>query len=312
MKKKMHILVGVFICFIFMRGSIFPARASFQHVQDSGFTNLPISVRAMGMGGAFVAVADDYSACYFNPAGLVQISHRQLGSTYSDLYGLGLLKHSFLAFVEPTPTMGNGGVSWSHLSANLEPEKWEYDLWAYSYARVIYPKKNLTFKNKFVSLGINLKYLKQNAPGEEANGYSADLGYFNKGEDVSWGFNFQDIFSQINWSTGRKEQVPSNLKFGFSWKPTSKLLLAIDVDTSWEDFLKEMHLGGEFEISHGFKLRAGATKIFQKAADLTLSMGMGLQVRLMEEGMRQIDFNYAFSYNNELGGTHQFSLILGF
>ncbi len=104
------------------------------HITDSGFTSLPTSVRAMGMGQAFVAIADDYGACYFNPAGLLQITQKELGTIYTDLYGLGLLKQSFLSFIEPTTGMGAGGISWSRLSADLEPEKWNYDLYSYSYA----------------------------------------------------------------------------------------------------------------------------------------------------------------------------------
>jgi len=317
MKKKLLILIAVLICLILLSGGIFPSYASYLHPTDSGFTNLPVSVRAMGMGGAFVAIADDYSACYFNPAGLVQLSRSQLGSTYSDLYGLGLLEHSFLAFVEPTPTMGSGGVSWNHLSANLEPEKWSYDLWSYSYAKMI-SSKNLTLRDKLGSWGINLKYLRQIAPGENASGYSIDLGYLNKGRkisnmsNISWGFNLSDIFSQVNWSTGRKEQIPSNLKFGFAWKASPKFLLAVDLDTSFKDLAKQMHLGGEWSISNNFKLRAGATKIFQKSANLALSIGIGLQLRLTEEGIKKVNFNYAFCNNEELGNTHRFSLSLGF
>jgi|GEM_PF-490861 len=37
-----------------------------------------VGVRAMGMGGAFVGVADDFSAVYWNPAGLAQMSEREV------------------------------------------------------------------------------------------------------------------------------------------------------------------------------------------------------------------------------------------
>lgn len=37
-----------------------------------------IGARAIGMGGAFVAVADDASATFWNPAGLVGLSHSQM------------------------------------------------------------------------------------------------------------------------------------------------------------------------------------------------------------------------------------------
>ena len=37
-----------------------------------------VGVRAMGMGGAFVGVADDYTAAYWNPAGLAQVDRREV------------------------------------------------------------------------------------------------------------------------------------------------------------------------------------------------------------------------------------------
>jgi long-subunit fatty acid transport protein len=37
-----------------------------------------VGVRAMGLGGAFVGVADDFTAVYWNPAGLAQIRHREV------------------------------------------------------------------------------------------------------------------------------------------------------------------------------------------------------------------------------------------
>ena len=37
-----------------------------------------VGVRAMGMGGAFIGVADDFTALYWNPAGLAQLDHREV------------------------------------------------------------------------------------------------------------------------------------------------------------------------------------------------------------------------------------------
>ncbi|MBS3813745.1 hypothetical protein KGY64_08020 [Candidatus Bipolaricaulota bacterium] len=54
-------------------------------VLRSGF-----GARALGMGGAFVAIADDYSATYWNPAGVTRSSSIFLGGMRYDKYGLGL------------------------------------------------------------------------------------------------------------------------------------------------------------------------------------------------------------------------------
>lgn len=44
---------------------------------------LGVGSRAMGMGGAYVGIADDYSAIYWNPAGLAQINRMELNIGFS-------------------------------------------------------------------------------------------------------------------------------------------------------------------------------------------------------------------------------------
>ena len=42
-----------------------------------------LGARAMGMGGAFVSIADDFTTLYWNPAGLAQIRKFELFSSFS-------------------------------------------------------------------------------------------------------------------------------------------------------------------------------------------------------------------------------------
>src|ERR1700677_84875 len=45
-----------------------------------------IGPRAIGMGGAFTAIADDASAAYWNPAGLSQISSYEISISSAPVY----------------------------------------------------------------------------------------------------------------------------------------------------------------------------------------------------------------------------------
>ena len=49
-----------------------------------GFTH-GVGARAIGMGGAFVGIADDYSATFWNPAGLGQIRRMELAGAFNSL-----------------------------------------------------------------------------------------------------------------------------------------------------------------------------------------------------------------------------------
>ena len=48
--------------------------------QAGGFDNLGLGTQARGMAGAFRAVADDWTAAYYNPAGYAQLYDNQLGA----------------------------------------------------------------------------------------------------------------------------------------------------------------------------------------------------------------------------------------
>jgi len=64
-----------------------------------GSGNWGNSARAIGMGNAFVAVADDPSAIFYNPAGLVNLKTWQIYFLYDrkSKYGLADQENPFLA-----------------------------------------------------------------------------------------------------------------------------------------------------------------------------------------------------------------------
>ena len=61
-----------------------------------------IGTRALSMGGAFVALADDYSAIYWNPAGMTQFTQKYLG-----FYGVDILPFGSYKLDIDYPGVGN-------------------------------------------------------------------------------------------------------------------------------------------------------------------------------------------------------------
>ena len=77
MKQIIRKIEGVLVCtallFVLTNG---------QEVTKVGttaakFLSIPVGARAVGMGGAFVAVADDASSLYWNPAGIARLSQSE-------------------------------------------------------------------------------------------------------------------------------------------------------------------------------------------------------------------------------------------
>src|SRR5215470_15693040 len=79
--------VAIAAALVLLPGSALVVRAQSlgsQRVGTSsgGFLRIGVGARAVGMGETFVAVADDPSAIFWNPAGLASLQRRELAISY--------------------------------------------------------------------------------------------------------------------------------------------------------------------------------------------------------------------------------------
>jgi hypothetical protein len=66
------------------------------------FMMIGAGAKALGMGGAFAALANDGSAIYWNSGGLSQITESEASAMHAFLYG-GLASYDHLSYVQPLP-----------------------------------------------------------------------------------------------------------------------------------------------------------------------------------------------------------------
>ena len=64
------------------------------------FLKIPVGARAVGMGGAFAAIADDATGPFWNPAGLVYLPYREAFVQHAEQFG-SLVNHNFGGVVMP-------------------------------------------------------------------------------------------------------------------------------------------------------------------------------------------------------------------
>jgi hypothetical protein len=86
------------------------------------FKDLGVGARPMGMGGAYVAAADDGNAALWNAAGLAQLHRQEVTAMFAALYvGLGaklhneetdLLGYHFVGYIYPSK-WGSFALSWN-------------------------------------------------------------------------------------------------------------------------------------------------------------------------------------------------------
>lgn len=85
-------------------------------------------VRAISLGGAFSAIADDANAIYWNTAGIGQIKEGQVFAMHAFLYN-NLASYDNLVYCQPLPNNATIGINWTRLTVAdipLFPEKYLY------------------------------------------------------------------------------------------------------------------------------------------------------------------------------------------
>src|SRR4030042_1458938 len=92
-----------------------PLYADFAKLGTSGAQFLKIGVgRGVAMGEAFVAVADDASATFWNPAGLGLVNKREVSLMHNEW--IADIRHESLIVVMPLGTFGTRGISLTALT----------------------------------------------------------------------------------------------------------------------------------------------------------------------------------------------------
>ena len=169
-------------CFIIMM--LFDSVAIFsQEVTKVGttggkFLSIPVGARAVGMGGAFVAVANDASAMYWNPAGIGRLSQSEAIFTHSAW--VADLDFNYGGVVVPVSGLGTVGISFTSLTmADMErttedqPEGTGEFFSAGSFAVGLSYARNLT---EWFSIGGNVKYINEHIWNSSATGFAVDVG----------------------------------------------------------------------------------------------------------------------------------------
>lgn len=197
------------------------------------FLNLGVGGRALALGSAFVAISDDATAVYWNPAGLSKITSQELLFMHAETFG-SLLNHDFIGWAIPMQNrfenytfgvslwrLGGGDIKVTELpdpnnpisSANrpyVKKEAGHADyLLTFSFA-----KKN----SSRLSFGGNAKLIYRHIVDNSAFGMGIDLGLlFSPTGYLSIGANLKDAVSTLlSYNNGTKETISPSLRTGFS------------------------------------------------------------------------------------------------
>jgi|GEM_PF-594896 len=302
------LIIGLSILLVLGQGA--PRAAS----PTEDLMKIAAGARPMGMGKAFVAVADDGNSPFLNPAGLAGIKSWQFTSMYVNILD-GDVPYTVLSGSYPFD-IGNVAVGLisTGVSEIPSPTPTGFNYFDY-YDRIFFlsyassAEKILRMKN--IYWGGNFKIFSKGFTGSESNsgfGLNMDLGlkYFHS-EWLTLGANLQNFLpTKITWSSGAEDEIPLLLKVGGAVKVLENgAVLAADMDFALGSAAGTLwHLGAEWPLNEMFSVRGGLDQIASAASQVSTNptMGLGFAYR----GFK-LDYAYHPYYESSVDTTHYIS-----
>ncbi len=278
---------------------------------DISVLEFGVGARPLGMGSAFVAVADNVDSPYWNPAGLSRIKDYQLStmqtklSTDADQY--------YVSFA--MPLLGGGlGISWIQIgmgsitqtSNTTDAYNDVQNLGIFSYFSNAYLLAYGRDINDRFSFGVTAKYLTSDMPGlvsiegASAYGYSVTPGIrYRASDNLTFGLKIDELMNYQKWGTDEEEVAPSITRFGFAYSlivADLPLLIAADVS--------QINKAGYVpDGSVGSELTWGAIQFRLGYSEQSVTAGAGF-------GIEHIRIDYAYVTQQDLSkdNVHRVSL----
>ena len=315
MKRIFHLILIIAL--------LFPAAAM------ATFNNIGVGARPLGLGGAFVALADDSNAANYNAAGLGYIDKIHLGATHAQRFN-GLITYNSVGGIIPFGRAGSIGASLGFLTEDSEIYREQTGHISYG---------NALFKQ--LAIGANLKLF--GTSFDESNEFVAENPYFVQTsssavsfdvgviakpfQSLSLGASVENLLpADMSISEAHTDSVPLNVRAGLAYRlasisemsaqgaAVSNLLRGSLVTLEVASRNSEIYIrtGGEVWLNKSIAVRGGYGVKNGSGSIGTVSFGGSAKVPIGGSTL-QLDYGVQLlSGNLEDNTTQRFSLNLLF
>ncbi len=324
MKKYIYILFA-FLIVSTARAQLFPVLGGQRAgISTAKFLKIGVGGRASAMGEAFIAVSNDASALYWNPAGISQFNNHQLIISHN--VWVVDINHDFLGVVYHLDDDNSFGASLTAVTMDDMPVTTEFapfgtgEYFGYTDIAV-----SITYSRKMTkqfSFGGSVKYIEETLDKLKMRGVMIDLGTYYRTGLGSTRFavtvsNFGNELAPDGQVTlvGNREvdewqsfAPPTVFRIGFAMEPYQseehRITASIQLNHP-NDNSENVSLGAEYAWREMFFVRGG----YRFNVDgQNYSFGVGVQAPI---SIAEFTFDYAYSNLELLGSAHRFSIILG-
>ena len=298
---------------------------------EAEFGDLQAGARSMGMGGAFVAIADDASAALYNPAGIGEIQYMDVLLNYTNLFaGLtnGSIYTGYAGLVIPTNSLGNFGVGFYQRGSSVNSKNlFNESVIALTYARKLNRKASIGIAPKILmnSWNTSVTYVDENPYFGGSNGKTGmdmDFGLlYRPFENLALGFAVENLIAaDMAINSAATDKIDRVIKPGIAFHIGQRLSPYVDryPATIVADVLYKMRDQREsvtrFQFgAEGWLINDGILGLrvgFSSGDENHQSVTLGASFRLtpIHPGL-QLDYGFQAQQNTlEDVATHRFAL----
>lgn len=343
-KLKFTKYILLLILSLGIQQKIYPQNVSKTGTTAANFLEIGVGANAVGMGGAFVSVANDATALYWNAGGIALLPKFEAVVVHTDW--IAETNFDYAGLVLPLGDFGTLGFSFTSLTMDdmkvrtvEQPDGTGEFFSAGDIAVGLSYARHLTER---FSIGFTVKYIEQTIWHMNATGIAIDAGTMFKtdllggmtiGASIS---NFgtpmklegrdSRYFIRVDDSKqGSNERIPTNLELD-SWdlpllfqigvstfalnNDTYKLLLAVDATVPNNNY-QSLNAGGELSFMDFLFFRGGYNSLMLDEAEGGLSLGVGVNSKMLLS-TAVVNFDYAYRDFGRLQNVHNFSVGIKF
>ena len=305
-------LAGLMVPGLALSANIFEKVGTF----DGQFLKIGVGARGAAMGGAFVAIADDATALYYNAAGIARIDQdrSELSLNHANWPAeMSFDQVGYVFHVKKIP--GAFGLHARSLSMQPMEETTAYQPYGtgrtfdagmmavgFTYAR--------SFTDKF-SAGVTANFIHEGLADLSQQTTAFDIGtlYDVGTAGMKIGMAISNIGSQIKF-IDREARIPGIFRVGTSatlLNSSDQKLVGSFEFSHPPDNSERMNVGGEYSFRKYLFLRGGYNINYDSEG---VAAGVGFHFPVSVAGMADLD--YAYTDMLDLGAAHRFSLKFQF
>jgi hypothetical protein len=297
--------LALLLAALLLQGQAFAAGAG---TSTGQLLKLPLGTRAIGMGEAFTAMADDTSALYWNPAGMSLLQQKEVTFMHSSL--IESINYEHLAFVAPGDSYAFGGqfsyLGYGDIAGYDNNDVPTGDVNAYAYVANAGISRLITDS---LSVGLSGGLIHETLADASANTFAANVGALYLLPTQLWHARYRLGLAAQNLGPGLKfinerDPLPRRYKLGLAAEGLWQLPLNLTTDlTLPNDNDLFVSVGSEYWFRDLLALRLGYAGSNDEGRGLRLGFGLKYASLL---------FDYAYAGYGDFGAENRVALSFRF